>query len=358
MVSVLQFFIATGIQAQLIQLIASGHIPAPMHDSPIDFQPLLSWLHDNELAHWAEQLPHQLAEGLSTQRYGDLPGWYQALQTLPAVTTRHFYPGDTVTLGQRQELGDEQWQTLKNCFEALIPWRKGPYSLFDLFVDTEWRSDWKWQRIAERIGDLKGRRVLDVGCGNGYHCWRMFEAGAARVIGIDPSPRFVVQFYMIKHFAETAPVDVLPLGIEALPSKLECFDTTFSMGVLYHRRSPMDHLLELRDTLKPGGELVLETLVIDGGLGEVLVPPGRYGKMNNVWFLPSVPTLESWLGKCGFEQIECIDVTPTTVDEQRATEWMKFQSLTDFLDPHNPGKTVEGHPGPVRAALVARKKTG
>ena len=56
------------------------------------------------------------------------------------------------------------------------------------------------------------------------------------------------------------------------------------MGVLYHRRSPIDHLLELKGCLQTGGELVLETLVIDGGLGEVLVPENRYAKMRNVWF--------------------------------------------------------------------------
>ena len=117
--------------------------------------------------------------------------------------------------------------------------------------------------------------VLDVGCGNGYHCWRMLGAGAKMVVGIDPMMLNVMQFQLIRKLYGEAPVYVLPMGIEDMPYGLKAFDTVFSMGVLYHRRSPIDHLMELRDCLKPGGELVLETLVIDGGLGQVLLPEDR-----------------------------------------------------------------------------------
>jgi len=186
----------------------------------------------------------------------------------------------------------------------------------------------------------------------------MLEAGAARVIGIDPSPRFVVQFHAVKQLLGQArgtwPIDVLPLGIEALPAKLGAFDTVFSMGVFYHRRSPMDHLRELKDALRPGGQLVLETLVIEGDLGEVLVPEGRYAKMNNVWFLPSGPSLVSWLRKAGFQEPRMVDFTPTRLQEQRRTHWMRYHSLAEFLDPSDPGKTAEGHPAPIRATFVAQ----
>ncbi|WP_339068256.1 tRNA 5-methoxyuridine(34)/uridine 5-oxyacetic acid(34) synthase CmoB [Teredinibacter turnerae] len=325
-------------------------------NSPIDFQPLLNSLTDTPLAPWLDSLPAQLAQGLSTQRFGDLPGWYDALRSLPDLRAQTVSLADTVAIGSAKEVDPSTHQQIEQAFRALIPWRKGPYNLFGTHINTEWRSDWKWQRLAPFIANLKGKQVLDVGCGNGYHCWRMFEAGAAQVIGIDPSPRFVVQFYMIKHFLNNPPVDVLPLGIEALPANLNAFDTTFSMGVLYHRRSPMDHLLELKATLQPGGELVLETLVIEGENGDVLVPEGRYAKMNNVWFLPSVPTLLSWLRKCGFENPRCVDVCTTTTEEQRSTEWMTFQSLKDFLDPTDSSLTAEGHPAPKRAIFVATKR--
>jgi tRNA (mo5U34)-methyltransferase len=322
----------------------------------IDYSSFLDYVRNSNLEPWAKTLPRDIERGLSTRRYGDLPDWYSALADLPTAVARHSGFAHAVTVGAAEDVSNEQQATIRQALEALIPWRKGPYSVCGIEIDTEWRSDWKWDRLAPHIAPLDGKQVLDVGCGNGYHCWRMFGAGAERVVGIDPSPRFVVQFYMLKRLLiDNPPVDVLPVGIEKLPAKLQAFDTTFSMGVLYHRRSPMDHLRELHETLKPGGELVLETLVIDGGLGEVLVPEGRYAMMNNVWFLPSYPTLQSWLVKNGFEDVRCVDESVTTTDEQRATDWMRFHSLENFLDPDDPTRTAEGHPAPKRAIFVARK---
>ncbi|WNO07724.1 tRNA 5-methoxyuridine(34)/uridine 5-oxyacetic acid(34) synthase CmoB [Teredinibacter sp. KSP-S5-2] len=322
----------------------------------IDYQPFIDSITPSRLRRWAELLPEQIAQGLSTQRYGDLPDWLAAMDAMPKVSPSVFEIGDSIRLGSKDDITDEQREQLVTALKALIPWRKGPYHFFDTFIDTEWRSDWKWDRLIPHISDLTGKQVLDVGCGNGYHCWRMHDAGAARVIGIDPSPRFVVQFHMLKQYLDAGtPVDLLPVGIEALPEKLEAFDTTFSMGVLYHRRSPMDHLRELKDTLKPGGELVLETLIVDGPNGTVLVPEGRYAMMNNVWFLPSADTLVSWLTKCGFKNSRCVDINTTSLQEQRVTDWMQFQSLENFLDPEDMSLTAEGHPAPKRGIFIATK---
>jgi len=269
-----------------------------------------------------------------------------------APLQRHL-DADAVQIGCSDDLTDQAQKQLEQQLMALHPWRKGPYDLFGIQIDTEWRSDWKWARLKNYIAPLQHRLVLDVGCGNGYHCWRMLGAGAKMVVGIDPTLLSVMQFKAVKKLHGAAPVYVLPLGIEDMPYGLKVFDTVFSMGVLYHRRSPIDHLLELRDCLQPGGELVLETLVIDGGLGEVLLPEDRYAKMRNVWFLPSCDTLISWLKRCGFKNIRLLDVSTTTVEEQRSTDWMRFHSLKDFLDPENPQLTCEGLPAPKRAIIVA-----
>lgn len=322
--------------------------------SRINYDQLLTALKDSPLAHWAEQLPQQIAAGLCEKRYGDLAGWKASLEKLPVVTNSHIELSNEVRIGKITDCDQQTRAKIRSVLQELIPWRKGPYFVQDIHIDTEWRSDWKWDRVLPHLAPLNDRLILDVGCGNGYHCWRMLGAGAKRVIGIDPSPRFIVQFHMIKHFAGTHyPVDVLPIGIEDLPEKLQAFDTVFSMGVFYHRRSPMDHLLELKNALRPGGQLVLETLIIEGKLGDVLVPEDRYGKMNNVWFLPSCDTMLSWLRKMGFNNPRVVDVCPTTTDEQRATEWMRFHSLPEFLDPENPALTAEGHPAPIRAVFVA-----
>lgn len=321
----------------------------------IDYQPLIDrWL-GGELDAWARLLPDQVARGLSRERYGDLEKWLQALAALPDLQADNIQLATArVGAGSDQPLPPETALLLRNTLQALHPWRKGPFELFGVHIDTEWRSDWKWDRLEQCIDDLAGRRILDVGCGSGYHCWRMLGAGAAEVIGIDPTPLFVVQYWALRKYLQRDEVWVLPAGIEQVPAKLQAFDTVFSMGVLYHRRSPMDHLQELRDCLRPGGQLVLETLVIEGGPGATLVPEGRYARMGNVWFLPSCDTLLGWLRKLGFKSPEVVDVTVTSTDEQRSTDWMRFHSLADFLDPADSSRSIEGYPAPRRAVVTAR----
>jgi len=320
----------------------------------IDYSDLLSWLPESALSSWQNTLPQQIANGLSEKRYGDLPQWKQALAQLPPLSSSENNFSTKVEIGEKNDCNEATRTQLQHCLESLIPWRKGPYWIHGIHLDTEWRSDWKWDRVLPHLAPLHNRLILDVGCGNGYHCWRMLGEGAQRVIGIDPSPRFVVQFHMIKQLAGSHyPIDVLPVGIEELPTKLHAFDTIFSMGVFYHRKSPMDHLRELKEALRPGGQLVLETLVINGKLGEVLVPEDRYAMMNNVWFLPSTETMLSWLRKMGFSNPRVVDICKTTADEQRSTYWMKFHSLPEFLDPNNNELTAEGHPAPIRAVFLA-----
>ena len=307
------------------------------------------------MARWAPLLEQQIAAGLCQERYGDLARWLQALQDLPPLQADNIYL-DTSRVGasSTDPLTAATTAHLRNALHALHPWRKGPFELFGVHIDTEWRSDWKWDRLQGRIDALRGRRVLDVGCGSGYHCWRMLGDGAAEVIGIDPTPLFVVQFWALQKYLQQDNIWVLPVAIEQVPPKLQAFDTVFSMGVLYHRRAPLDHLQELKDCLRPGGQLVLETLVIEGELGDTLLPEGRYARMGNVWFLPSVATLFSWLRKLGFVDAQLVDVCVTTIQEQRSTAWMTFHSLADFLDPDDAGKTIEGYPAPRRAVVTAR----
>ena len=318
---------------------------------------LLEWLPDSKRNEWGQQVEKRLEEVFETRPHGDLPRWLQALASLPSIpgVTADFQ-SPTVQLAGPDPLTDATLKQVETGLRGLMPWRKGPFDFFGVPVDTEWRSDWKWERIAPQLSPLEGRVVLDVGCGSGYHCWRMLGAGAKRVIGIDPGILFLVQFLTVRDYLPSPPpADLLPMRMEDLPPGLALFDTVFSLGVLYHRRSPLDHLLELKSALKPGGELVMETLVIEGGPTETLMPEDRYARMRNVWFIPSVPMLQRWLERTGFRNVRAVDVTPTTTDEQRSTDWMQFQSLPDFLDPEDRNRTIEGYPPPIRATLVAEK---
>ena len=317
-----------------------------------DYEHLLRWL-DNQphLQSWARQLPSHIARGLDINRWGDLPQWQAVLDALPTVQPRSTDFASCVRIGDGSELDDSQRQQLQSTLMGLHPWRKGPWQLLGLDIDTEWRSDWKWDRLAPHLGALTGQCILDVGCGNGYHCFRLYGAGAERVIGIDPSAKFVYQFHALKAFCPQIPVDVLPLGIEHMPSNLQAFDCVLSMGVIYHRRDPQAHIEELKGCLKPGGRIVLETLVVEGE--QSLIPQGRYAKMRNVWCVPCPTDVLQWLESCGLHNPRLVDLCVTTTAEQRATPWMHFESLPDFLDPQDSRLTIEGYPAPQRGIFMA-----
>ena len=276
------------------------------------------------------------------------------LAQLPHIKTRHRDIKHSVSIGLPADWRPSDKSRTQALLAHFMPWRKGPFQLFDIDLDTEWRSDWKWDRVLPHITPLEGKHVLDVGCGSGYHLWRMLGEEAKLVIGIDPTLLFWGQFHAIKHFYGNAPVHMLPLGIEQMPA-LNGFDTVFSMGVLYHRRDPIQFLTELKNQLTKGGQLVLETLVVEGDDNRVLMPTNRYAQMRNVWFLPSTRALSIWLERLGFKDVKVVDESITSLDEQRSTEWMTNQSLKDFLDPQDTSKTVEGYPSPRRAVLVATK---
>jgi tRNA (mo5U34)-methyltransferase len=302
---------------------------------------------------WRDTLPEALAHAFRPEAHGRIDEWSALLQRLPPLKTAEVRYGSAIRVRVEPPPGAAELDALHQLLLQFKPWRKGPYDIHGIYVDSEWRSDLKWERLREAIAPLEGRLVLDVGCGNGYHLWRMHGAGARAVLGLDPSLAYVAQFCALRHFISGPAVYLLPFALEVLPENLQAFDTVFSMGVLYHRRSPFEHLQRLQQCLRPAGELILETLVIEGGVDTVLAPEGRYAQMKNVWFIPSCLTLEAWLRQCGFRDIRLLDVTATTSEEQRATPWSGEVSLRDFLDPNDSSKTIEGYPAPQRAIMSA-----
>lgn len=285
------------------------------------------------LQNWATALQQVLHERMSQGTHGDFDRWRDIVLALP-------------------DAGSDPVQ-LKELLLGLSPWRKGPFNLGGVDIDSEWRSDLKWERVRDAISPLGKRKVLDVGCGNGYYALQMRKAGAAMVIGVDPTLLFVMQFLAINTFERDPAVFVLPLRLEEMPPANGAFDTTFSMGVLYHQRSPIEHLRQLRTTLRPGGQLVLETIYIPGEESFASTPEDRYARMRNVWLLPTIAELTTWLKRSAYRDIEVIDKSVTTTSEQRSTEWMPFESLREALHPDDPMRTVEGWPAPHRVVVTA-----
>jgi tRNA (mo5U34)-methyltransferase len=301
--------------------------------SVFDYPSLWRCLAGLGLDGWQAALDPVIRSRLCDDGHGDFSKWRNALDHIRNV------PGDD--------------STSRDQLLALSPWRKGPFELDGVTIDAEWRSNLKWHRLKGAIAPLDDRAILDVGCGNGYYATQMSDAGARVVIGVDPTILYIMQFLAVAHFLRPEQVFALPLRLDELPQNARKFDTVFSMGVLYHQRSPLDHLRQLKGMLRQGGQLVLETIFVPGEESFARTPPERYARMRNVWLLPTVAELTTWLKRTGFVDIDVVDQSLTTTDEQRSTEWMQFESLRESLDADDPEWTVEGWPAPRRVIVVA-----
>ncbi len=322
---------------------------------------LESELAGSELERMTPALTEAVADVMRQRRHGHFDQWAEIIHALPTLHPSVLdFSADKVVIGSAADTDTATRQALRELLLELHPWRKGPFEVFGVTIDSEWRSDMKWRRLQQHIQPLSGRTALDVGCGNGYYMYRMLGAGARFVLGIDPSWLFMMQWSALKKYTPWIQATVLPLRFNELPTDLLCaenglFDTLFNMGVLYHRKDPEQHLSSLLTCLKPGGELILETLIIEGREEGFLIPQGTYAKMPNVRSIPTEPALAGMLERAGFVRIRTIDISRTELSEQRATDWMTWQSLPDFLDPADPGLTIEGYPAPRRIIMICQR---
>jgi len=268
------------------------------------------------------------------------------------------YPNVAVSLGdivdiQIAGLSEEEAIQIKESALLMKPWRKGPFRINDLFIDSEWQSQIKYNLLEPHF-NLQDKIVGDIGCNNGYYLFRMLSQKPKKLIGFDPSAIYYSQFMFLDHFIKSDIVYEL-LGVEHVEYYEHKFDTLFCLGVLYHRSDPVAMLKSLFKGLNKGGELILDTFMIDGEGEMCLTPRDRYSKIPNIYFVPTVSALKNWCLRAGFESVEVLEIMKTDLNEQRKTEWIDTQSLEDFLDPNDPEKTVEGYPAPKRVYIKAVK---
>ncbi len=285
---------------------------------------------------------------------GNFSKFQQVVNSIPKVTSSLInLDFEAVTIGNSSDISKEESDLLNDRLLQLCPWRKGPFKVYGIDVDSEWQSWMKWDRFKNHLPDLKGKRILDIGSSNGYYMFRMAAQNPLMVLGLEPQSSFYFQYLAIQKLLNQRNVYCLPIPHDQLPGVDKYFDLVFCMGVLYHRKSPIEMLKSICDSMQQGGELILENLVLESKSNLCLFPKDRYAKMRNVFFIPDLLAMESWLERAGFSNIRCIDISKTSLDEQRKTEWIQTETLKDFLDPNDHNKTIEGYPAPVRAIFMA-----
>ena len=276
---------------------------------------------------------------------------------LPFESVRHLrasrlnFANDVVTIGRREDLSPDEFDLVKKVMRGFIPWRKGPYNIFGINIDAEWRSCRKWDRVLPFLPDLKDKIVADIGASNGYYMFRMIPQRPKAVIGFEPYLQHYFTFQTLNSFADQKNLHMELLGVEHLGHFANSFDVVFLMGILYHRISPLESLKEVKKSLKKGGTLIVESQAIPGEEAVALFPERRYAKAPGTYFVPTATCLKNWMLRAGFIDVEIFCSHPMSSREQRRTEWMQFESYADFIDPDNPALTVEGYPAPIRVFL-------
>ncbi|MCK4839231.1 MAG: tRNA 5-methoxyuridine(34)/uridine 5-oxyacetic acid(34) synthase CmoB [Desulfobulbaceae bacterium] len=266
------------------------------------------------------------------------------------------FSGDTVKIGRRDELGEADHDKVIEVMRNFIPWRKGPFEVFGVEIDAEWRSERKWHRLQQALPDLKDKIIADIGSNNGYYLFRMAAHQPRLALGFEPHLHHHFTFKTLNSLANQDNLKSEMLGVEQIGLFENCFDVIFMMGILYHRISPVEVLKETLKALRPGGTLIVESQAIPGEEPIALFPEKTYAKAPGTYFVPTGPCLTNWTTRAGFKDVELFASHPMDNNEQRRTAWMDFESYDNFLDPSNPALTIEGYPAPIRVFIKARKK--
>ncbi|MGK5095346.1 tRNA 5-methoxyuridine(34)/uridine 5-oxyacetic acid(34) synthase CmoB [Deltaproteobacteria bacterium TL4] len=278
----------------------------------------------------------------------------QTLKSQPPLKTRHLVlDQNIVEIGHTEELNPEQSEHIREALKIFIPWRKGPFNIFGTSIEAEWESYLKWDRLTPVAKNLRGLTVADIGCNNGYYMFRMAAQKPRLVIGFDPTARYWYTFHYLQQFAQLSELHFELLGMEHLSFFPSFFDVVFCLGVVYHHPDPIGMLRGIFSSLKPGGQLILESQGIPGEDSIALFPEKRYAKVPGTWFIPTATCLLNWVHRSGFRQVELFYAHALTSAEQRSTKWAPFQSLSDFLNPSDSRLTVEGYPAPMRFYVKA-----
>lgn len=263
---------------------------------------------------------------------------------------------DIIEIGVRDELKIDEYGCLIHILQQLKPWKKGPFNIFGILIDAEWRSNYKWHRICPVISDyITNKRIMDIGCNNGYFAFKMLRYQPQLIIGLEPYEKYRAQSDLLAYFFDSSYLYVEPFGVEHIDVYYNFFDLILFMGVIYHLKNPCEVLFKVHAALRRGGKLILESQGIMGDDPIALIPESRYANAKGIWFVPTEKYLINLLKRCDFKRINCFYKHVLTTDEQRSTLWAPISSLSEGLDSNDLSKTIEGYPAPIRIYIEAYK---
>ena len=182
-----------------------------------------------------------------------------------------------------------------------------------------------------RLHDLRGKRVLDIGCRDGLFCFEAERLGAAEVIGIDTDLSRAAVEFLIPWFGSKIKIfkkNLYNLSVD--PS--EKFDFVIFAGVLYHLRFPFFGIKRIAEAIKPGGTLIIETgLLLSYSVHPFIYSPlpesSPYDGTSVTFF--NHPALVAGLTTLGFTDIQCRNIQVQGAEPRDYPGWNAFLSGPD-----------------------------
>ena len=111
----------------------------------------------------------------------------------------------------------------------------------------------EWETLKGMLPDFKGKRMLDLGCGYGWHSIYAMENGASSVVGIDISQNMLKVAKEKTHFSE---VEYICGAIEDMDFKEESFDIVLSSLAFHYIKDYKELIEKINKVLKPNGILI------------------------------------------------------------------------------------------------------
>ncbi len=123
-------------------------------------------------------------ERLKWHEWNNIKSLRAELEILPNINDATFSLENTIKISS-ENISNEENRQIKDLAWALRPWRKGPFDIFNTFIDSEWKSFIKYNLLEPHF-DLKDKCVADIGCNNGYYLFKMLKHKPKKLVGFDP----------------------------------------------------------------------------------------------------------------------------------------------------------------------------
>jgi tRNA (mo5U34)-methyltransferase len=167
-------------------------------------------------------------ERLKCLEWKNIKPYWEAIASLPSFKLAEVNLADTVTIKFEGKLSEADEAYIYETAKLMHPWRKGPFQISTTHIDSEWRSNLKYNLLRPHF-NLKDKVVGDIGCNNGYYLFKMMEDEPKRLVGFDPSAVTYCQFKFLNHFIGSNITYEL-LGVEHVQYYEHKFDVLFCLG--------------------------------------------------------------------------------------------------------------------------------